>query len=493
MIDWPRDLLPEHLWIAAMLKAVGSSRANVLYHATLDALDSVCSETPIPTGLITDFGLVPPESRQMFLEKHEELLREAFVEPIGRLVAYFPDCPARWMVTDAQLAESGPLDPEVDLVRLRELVLELFDGRGTFAGQVRILPFARMVRKGTVTFSAQDPYLMEMKPLLLKYPKGCSEEEADRVHQFGRLQGNMHYQIADRYKGAIWPRHFWNHNHGLVLCQKPIAANQSEADGGHFDEQGIQELSGILERNAGRATTYLKQVGVQRKVDLYDPAQDEVLLGLLARATRLYVLMCSTVRLWARDMGSVMLRLLVDTTITFSYLAKFGTADEFVAFQKYSDGKEKLLRLHLLEHYPNAKTIEGQSPDDIAEGLGGEFAAEMLDVDLAGWTKKSARDLAAASGLLDAYRLVYDPSSADVHGTWASIRRCNLVRCAEPLHRGHRLPTADSPPVSTKMQAYAQRVFETCIERGIEAIGLPLLPEPLEEIREHMTGVEQPD
>jgi hypothetical protein len=75
-----------------------------------------------------------------------------------------------------------------------------------------------------------------------------------------------------------------------------------------------------------------------------------------------------------------------------------------------------------------------------------------VNIELNNWTKKSARDLAMQAGFEKYYRIVYDPSSADLHGTWMSLRESNLMLCGEPLHRFHRLPGTYEPPAYVRMR-----------------------------------------
>jgi hypothetical protein len=45
-------------------------------------------------GLLSDFGLVPPEKREEFWDKHESKIIKLFHKPIGRILAFYPDNPA---------------------------------------------------------------------------------------------------------------------------------------------------------------------------------------------------------------------------------------------------------------------------------------------------------------------------------------------------------------------------------------------------------------
>jgi hypothetical protein len=130
---------------------------------------------------------------------------------------------------------------------------------------------------------------------------------------------------------------------------------------------------------------------------------------------------------------------LAETAITFSYLAKLGTPEEFNKFIEYGEGQQKLLMLHLQDNYPDHRSLDGLSSEQLADEI--ELWPEMVEIELGSWSGKDARKLAQEAGLEDLYRLVFTPASSDLHGSWISLKSSNLVRCAEPLHRGHRLPT----------------------------------------------------
>lgn len=102
----------------------------------------------------------------------------------------------------------------------------------------------------------------------------------------------------------------------------------------------------------------------------------------------------------------------------------------------------------------------------------------MLNIELDNWTKRSARDLSIAAGFEKYYRLAYDPSSADVHGTWMSLDNSNLTRCVQPLHRCHRLPGYFEPPAYLNILQSAQEFYEDCLNVGVGFLDFPKPKKP---------------
>ena len=80
---------------------------------------------------------------------------------------------------------------------------------------------------------------------------------------------------------------------------------------------------------------------------------------------------------------------IAETAITFCHLAKSGTAEDSRRFVEYGEGQQKPLMLHLRDNYPDPKSLEGLSSEEIASRL--DVAPEILNIELAHWSKKDAR------------------------------------------------------------------------------------------------------
>lgn len=472
LIDFERDLLPEHLWIAALARKFGLSSAHQPYERLMDALDEVWPDDKTPClGLISDFGQVPVDERPSFLERHRDLIRSVFHDPIGRILAFYPDSPASWLIDKNELEKGGSLDPEVEIPNVRRLVLDLMPAKDAYAGHLRVLPFGRLLKHRKMFFLRD----IEVVDLLPKYPTHLSEEERRHVQQFVRTALNTIYMQTERYTKAEWPRYFWRHNYNLVQC-KPKALPITGARPISLEEG--QELINKIGQSGKIAREYLDRLAPRLRLDLYDTTRDEILFGLFARLSRLFILIAEEVSLWARDTGGIMLRCLADTAITFCYLAIAGTDEDFRKFREYGEGQEKLLMLQLQDSYPGDKSLEGRSFEAISDELGG-FVPEVLSIELGHWSKKDTRKLAAEAGLGRFYRLVYSPASSDLHGTWMSLKHSNLCRCAEALHRFHRLPAYTEPPAYVQTVSMAQDLYAYCVSVAVDRLGYPALHQQL--------------
>lgn len=474
-IDWERDLLPEHLWIELLSNTYVQLEWQNLYEKFLDALDTYCPEDKIIFGLISDFGLITADKRKDFLKNNEELVHRAFYKPMGRIITFYPEAPCYWLLQKKYLDIERPVDLKVELGKLGESVLRLMPGKDLHTGHIRAMPLTRALKHGKVYFKRG----MEIAELLPKYPGKCNEEEKYYVQSQARNMMHMFFLRDGIYLERRWPKYFWTRNLELVPCVPHAIELKKEASLGEDD---IKQLYDLLERNSQIAIDYLREISMKHKYDLYDTERDEILLGLFSRLTRLYVLILSNPPLWSRDIAGILLRCLADTAITFAYLTKKGSGDEFRDFRAYGEGKEKLLMLHIQDAYPEKKSIEGKNSEEIAEEMGWGFTPELIDIELTNWTKKSSRKLALDAGFGEIYRLAYDPASSDIHGTWISLKKSNLARCIQPLHRFHRMPQYIEPPLFVNTLDAVQGIYLKSVKIGKEHLRYPAMKSKLEEI-----------
>ncbi len=465
ILEWDRDLLPEFLWLASLAEAFGIDQFHMPYNAFMDALDGVCGGDRILLGLMTDFGQVPEAARIDFLEHHQDLVEELFHVPFGRIQALYPEGPASWLARPELIRRGGRLEPETELNRLRMLVRRLLPGKDEFTARVRVLPFTRLMKHGKVAF----PPDLEIVDAMPRYPHACTDEESSLIEAMARIHVNMEFQLRDDLSEYEWSKYFWRHNHDMAVCcpkRVPIRASEGvSVDTGNC----IKE---VLLYNGKAAREYLAELQQKMNLDVYDPTRDEVLAGLFSRVTRLFTLMTENPLLWARDTAGIMLRCLTETAITFVYLAQQGTSEEFQAFVAYGEGQQKLLMLHLQDSYPKDRSLEGSDTETISD-LSGGFSAELTDIELGHWCKKNTRRLAGDAGMERLYRLVFSPTSDDLHGGWLSLKNSNLVRCSEVLHRFHRLPAYVEPPLYVYTAEAAREVYEHCVEVGVANLGYP--------------------
>jgi hypothetical protein len=466
-ISWERDLLPEFLWLAALSEHFAADRIHRPFYQFMDVIDEFWDQPLPPLGLLSDFAFLQSRSEEIWA-KHESLLIRLFYDIVGRPLSLYPENPASWLVRADLIARDGAVNPAVELTKLRRLVVKLLPGRDGVVGQLRTLPAARLLKHHKVHF----PIDSAMADIFPRYPHATSPGESGLVESACRALLNAALSGAERFKNTSWPQLFWRSNMALLPCR---AVRLPIRGGRPATEAEIPHIQEVLSSNGTAAREFLENAGMQYQYDLYDPGKDEILMGLLARVVRLYILIAEDSNLWARDISAIILRCLVDTAITFSYLTEKGSDQDFRNFREYGEGQEKLLLLHLQDNYPDAASLEGRTPADISEELGG-FTPELIEIELGHWTKKDARQLAKSVGMEEYYRLVYSPASNDLHGSWLSLKHSSLWRCAEPLHRYHRLPAYSQPIAYLGVIDAATQVLVHTMEVGHRVLGLPKPP-----------------
>lgn len=474
-ISWDRDLLPEHLWIAALAEDFGLSIFHEHYSEFLDAFDSVwpTGNNNVCLGLLSDFGTIEVEGRAHFLELHYDLARRLFWKPVGEALLLYPDGPAYWLVSSLRSDKDAPFDLDRALGRLRLLVSKMIGGREEFATRVRVVPFTRPLKHGKMFFMRGMPTV----DLLPRYPTDLNESEKATVESFVRASMMSLFAMREGLERWEWSKYFWRKNYDLAVC-KPIERALPEGMIA-ADAPDLERLIQRMEDAGKRARANLLVLTSNVRIDLYEPNRDEILFGLFARMTRLLILMMEQPYLWARDVGSILLRCLADTAITFVYLARKAKPEEFQRFIEYGEGQQKLLMLHLQDNYPTHRSAEGRTIDDLERGLG--VLPEFIDIELGHWAGKDARRMARDAGMEEYYRLVFSPTSSDVHGSWMALKNSHLTYCEEPLHRYHRLPDISEPPFFVGIVDAARRLYEECRVAAEDSLGYPPL-DPMVEL-----------
>lgn len=468
-INWPRDILPEFLWIEYLRQSYNEIMFLELYSHFVKNIGSY-AETPPPfLGLISDFGRIPEEKKEAILEEHKQLIKTAFAEPFGIIIRLYPDSPATWLLSEEWLSNESFSD-STSISSLKTTVEKIFPGKDAYTGYLRMIPLRPLFQMGKIRL----PKSLDIVELLPKYPHGLSNEDRAHCESFGRNVLNMMIQenIGDR----VWSQYFWRRNFELSPCEK-LDKGKKIVDQ-TIDDKWLDNIYQICENNSSVLKEYLNHIVDSYVIDLFSPETDEVILGLFSRIIRLTSLILTNPLLWSYDLSRILLRCLSDTTITYCYLIAKNDSQLFQSFIDYGTGKEKLLLLHLQDTHPGTRTVTGESIDQLASHLGGGFSPELIDINLGDWKDVSVRDMANECNLMDIYRIIYDPTSSDIHGTWTSIKNTNLTYCVNPLHRYHRLPQLEDPPIFIQPVQIALDLAEKSIISSIEKLGFPNLEKP---------------
>ena len=207
-IFWLRDLVPEFLWIDALVQEYDQSAAVLIFNDFLSAADRFNSHaTEILDGTIGTFRFIAEERRQAFVEKVGAKIDFAVVRPLRHVLSLYPECPMGWM------APLPLVDRDASIAAVRSACLRLFADKEPHAGFCRALPLNRFFAHNRVCISSQ---MEETIQAIQSYPYGdeyCAESFARSVH-------NMTIMLRARKDPDTfaWARSFWNCNRMIAPC-----------------------------------------------------------------------------------------------------------------------------------------------------------------------------------------------------------------------------------------------------------------------------------
>ena len=435
LTNWERDILPEHLWIEFLRQKYSETEFLKLHSELCKTLQSHSQGNLAFLGLISDFGGIPKSRRSNILKKHDELVTQAFTEPFGHILKLYPNAPCYWLLPKEWVKDNKTSSIKA-VESLSKTMEKLYRSKDFYCSYLRMIPLRRLFEEGKISIPPNFDV-----DLFLKYPHFLSVEDREKCESYGRSILGI---VLQNYINFEWAKYFWRRNFEITPCQikEREFAPRKEIGKDFFDY-----LTKNCSSNVEILSKYLQKVTKDYMFDLYSPEKDEVVLGLFSRIVRLAGSIYENPFLWSFDLSRIMLRCLSDTTITFCYLILKNDDNLFNSFIEYGKGKEKLLLLHLQDTHPDKVAPSGETSDALTDQLGGGISPAFVDINLGGWIDVSARDMAKVCDLLDIYRIIYDPTSSDVHGTWTSIKNINLTYCGNPLHRFHRMPQTEQPPL----------------------------------------------
>ena len=177
--------------------------------------------------------------------------------------------------------------------------------------------------------------------------------------------------------------------------------------------------------------------------------------------------------MWTTDVAYIVLRCMAETHIALAWLAKFGKEEHFDTIVEYGLGQDKLLAEHLkaqgADDYSDAKALAQRVEAEIDR----EKYTALLQVNVGQWWPKSVREMAEECDCLELFALWYQPFAGFVHGTWNTLKRCNLVQCQNPLHNFHMIPAFCHSFMQPLAATRAVTLMADTFQAWSEGLGLP--------------------
>jgi hypothetical protein len=498
--DWVGSALPELLWVAVTATRLGGlSRL----HPVLDVIDHGAGEGVMVDGHISGFSEVATDRRAAVRAALIEAVPRVLHPTIAGAFAFYSDCPLRWLFEDVatpDLAGGEEL--------LRDVVARAFDSRSDFATELRMMPLARHVKHGRIRVTTES----EVPELLGGYPYPDNDDlQAQALSVTRALYQAVVPAMADR--SLHWPGEFWSRNFEHFGCETPSrppeqSANQDaveqSSDGGgpvspgepqldakaasDHQDNGVSAVRKRLLIALDELGGWLAEHQHLLPIDPLEPIVSEVRLGLAARQLRLARTVCADPMMWISQTSAHITRPMIETQMILRWLlSQDGLMHE--RYRQFGLGKQKLLKLHLedLMERSNEADAAALAPwhAQLDQEVSAEFLEEFIEIDLGGnFSGRSIRTIAEEASLKEAYTMQYQPLSAEPHGEWTALRDYDLVHCANPLHRYHRIGRFHPRPL------YLRSEVLDAVLRLLEATLGDLFREHLPEIDEQLAKLE---
>jgi len=468
-IRWTDDLLPEMLWIALLFDSFPERRAVEIAEKCAQETKQVLQPKKARSfAFISEYDSINPTIAK---EIREVLSKEGVLEDLQvslyPLVSLYPKCPLNCFYDEEDKARQRG-DVNSSLYTLKRVVSNCFDRRGRPAMIVQatavylmIVTGKMIVPKGTGLEKIND---------ILDYPK------TDESQKLGAsVRASLNVPIFNESESRWWCSYFWQHGYEISICEFPKRPSISIAEESKYNVSKLLEAAQLYR---DKLLKEIKDCWNRVTIDLSKPLRDEVLGALIARQARFATVIVTEPQLWSLDISRILLRCMVDTHITLLWLATKGTYPDFENFVEYGLGQEKLLLEHIKSRLdksdPESHRLR-ENVEGMESWIDSQFLTYLLPVNVGSWTKKTTRQMAEETGCPEIFNLSYAPFSSVLHGTWNAISRLNLEFCSNPLHRFHRVPSLEEPPIHLGTPEQAIKIMDESFRAWKQAKGIDML------------------
>ena len=468
-LDWFRELVPELVWVALVVRQEGFLAAlDLLSNYARIADEAAALPHKAHFGRTVDhYGISSPCRDRLLASLRESGLLGRLAKAICPLVRLYPECPLGFLVVPEADRENPPSDE--DLKIMGDIVHDLMD-KGE---QVSIWSQAICQRMAEVTgktgFLEGGPPPLPLE-LLIDYPDVPSTHE---------IAGNLRACTTGlKAEGLIfgldlekWCKYFWHQG------QEGSGCNLIYSDGVRISDFGQEFISFSVDcfrKYYDDSSGLIGALLYNYRSDHGSIAED-IVRALVTRVYRLAIQCISFLPNWTADIAESLLRLAVDSYIQLKWLLECAERSDFQAFYEYGIGQQKLMAEHTRVYLENL----GLSPDEVSERntalhfVKRHKMPEMTPVKIGNWSQKTTRVMAQEAGLNELYVMVYTPTSSTIHGTYDSLDRFCLLQCINPLHGFHRVPHYwGKPPISTYAVSNIAHLADSVMDDMLEIVGL---------------------
>ncbi len=450
-----RDECPDFIWPSLLWIIGGDELVLKLVEVQKALAQRISGKEPRFDGRLSTLEIwTPLEREELAPIVVAEVQRYALFPPqLEAVLDLYSDVPACWLFKQLSQGPTKPFDRSELLLLDARAVAEW--GRG---GHLEALTKYLMFCWGALTKSMGfDSITIDHLHDYPRNPAKLSAAESIIRAGHGAHRGMAtEYELTAQDVALNWARTFWNQNWNLSGCLPEHGADDAEqvdlqaVDGNLIAPEDVTERKLVIDFASELSTMideFLEQFDAARSLDLYDPLPSEVISGLVMRAIDAVAAVVRAPHQWSGQFGASALRQMAETEIVFGRFAAH--PDDFLKYRDYGLGHEKLTWLHVEDFLAGLPDIPTGLEKVAAEVEKRKQAAPVLDTTIVNvgptFNGISLRAMAQEVGLADLYRSVFQASSTEIHGEWEPVQRENLMRCLNPLHRFHMIPSTEPP------------------------------------------------
>jgi hypothetical protein len=449
-----RDEGPDFLWPSLLWVVGGDKLVLKLVEVQKVLADQLSGARPRFDGRLSTLESWTESERKELapvlraeLERHDLLPVE-----IVAVFRMYSGIPGFWLISDLLEVQTQSVIPQSSLLLEARALAEWGRG-GHLEALTKYLTFCWGVLTKSMTFGSELIEYMHDYPQVVG--KLGAAESMIRAG-YGAHRGTWtEYELGTQIIALAWARAFWSQNWTLTGCLPEFgeealpdeAAGGGDAPAGQAEDTEDELVVQLATELGIIVDDFLEWFHSAPVLDLYDPLPSEVVSGLILRAISAVASVVRAPHQWSSQFGAGALRQMAETEILFGWFAAH--PEDFEKYRDYGLGHEKLTWLHvedLLDVLPTIPSSlekvavavekrrkEGPALDTTVVNVGPTFNGISL------------RSMAQEVGLADLYRSVFQASSAELHAEWEPVRRENLMRCLNPLHRFHLIPSTEPP------------------------------------------------
>jgi hypothetical protein len=459
--SWNPDMIPEMLLIDAFLSKFGLIDGGSFFKRSFEILDQYApKEGEILLGTISNLNLIPEANHVAAVKtlKSSGLYDVLIPDGLKHGLALYPEFPIGWLLDEWK--QDNHVDWEKGTLYIKEAIQRMWEPQSVYSTQCRMFVLVRLLYHRKLNF-VDDLGDAEYLP---DYPNKLTEEQKKHAESWVRASFSAIMALM-KLSATEWTKHFWRQNYQISPCERfneNVETDYIENDELSITLQRVGEVSKLF-------VDAFEQFVNQARLDIYEPDRDEVVFGLSSRQFRLYSQLATIHKLWTYDSSKMIHRAMVDTLVTLKWLVQQSDKTVFSKFKEYSVGNTKLAKLKVEEMIDKGETYLEPLAKELSFLVNEEIWEEFVNINLAdNFAGTNFRQMAIDTNLKRIYDLIYSPASSVIHGEWVSLKRYNMRRCSNPLHRFHRVPELEPPMIISPHSVFlAGRIlldtFEICL------------------------------